>query len=78
MGKKLCSSSEQREIWAVSLSFASATIMSLEALHPGASVCFNMTPDQYFGISSLFASVSTFLGAYILTRSIYTRLPATK
>ncbi len=69
MDTKFCKSSPEREAWAVSLCFASATIMSLEALRPGSCASFGMSADQYFSIGAIIASLSTFFGAFVLMRS---------
>jgi hypothetical protein len=72
---KACSNSSKREAWAVALCFASTTIMSLEALHPTPSVFMDMNPDQYFGFSALIASLSAFMGTFVLMRALARLIP---
>lgn len=77
MKKGFCSSTLQRDVWAVALSFASATLTSLQALHPGSCSFFNLSDEQCFGQSATLATLSIFLGSFILMRSL-TKLIETK
>ncbi len=68
MEKILCKSSTQRSRWAVSLCFSSATLLSLEALHPGGCVWLGLNANQSFALSASLATASMFLASFILTQ----------
>lgn len=64
------SKSNQLDGVAVSVSFAAALLMSLEAIHPVACPFFALDDNQYFTLCALFATVTVFLGTFILTNMI--------
>lgn len=66
MTNTLCQGGHKRDAWAVSLCFSSALIMSLEALHGKACVWLGLSIDQTYMLSAAFATVSVFLGSFIL------------
>jgi hypothetical protein len=68
MNALLCNSNAQRERWAVSLCFSSAILSGLEALHSGSCAWMGMDNEQSYAISATLATVSMFLGAFILTK----------
>jgi hypothetical protein len=68
---KLCTGSQQRDRWAVSLCFSSALLTSLDALHSGGCVWANLSPQQYYAVDAIIATVSLFLGTFILTRLLH-------
>jgi len=67
MGKVLCKGGTQRGRWAVSLCFASATLLSLEALRPGVCSWLHMGADQCFNLCAGLATGSIFMGTFVLT-----------
>lgn len=70
MEKIVCKGGTQRSRWAVSLCFASATLSSLEALHPSDCVWMNMDANQLFALSAGIATLSMFMATFILTQII--------
>ncbi|MFY9288040.1 MAG: hypothetical protein WAO98_06015 [Alphaproteobacteria bacterium] len=70
MANILCKGGVQRDQLAIAISFSSALLMSIEALHPGHCSWINLDPGQYYALSATLATVSTFLGSYILARLI--------
>jgi hypothetical protein len=66
----LCKNSVERQSWAVGLSFASASLLNLEALHPGGCAWMGLAAEQSFALSATLATVSVLLGSLILTRLI--------
>ena len=70
MTKALCKDTLERRRLAVGISFASATLLSLQALHPGNCCLLNITPDQSFALSATLATLSVLFGSLILTKII--------
>jgi len=65
-----CKNTVDRKVLAVGLSYASATLMGLEAVHGGRAVLLHLNPEQTFALSAILATVSMFLGSVILARLI--------
>lgn len=70
MKKILCKDTACRRSWAIGLSYASATLLSLEALHPSSCAWLGLDADQSFALSAVLATVSVLLGTLILVRVI--------
>lgn len=66
----VCCSSTKCEPFAVAVSFASTTLMSLMASHAGTCEYLNLTKDQNFALCVTLATLSAFMGSLILARSI--------
>ena len=70
MDKILCTGSASRDTWAVSLCFASSLLMSVETLNPNACQWMGCTVEQSFMLSAGLATLSMFMGAFILMRRL--------
>ena len=73
MNTILCKGGSNRDRWAISLCFASATLMSLEASRPSACAWMGLNADQSFALSATFATLSVFLATFLLSRLIGAR-----
>lgn len=70
MKKSASKDTAERKGWAVGLSFASASLLNLEALHPSICAWLHLNADQSFALSATLATVSVLLGSLILVRLI--------
>lgn len=70
MTNSLYKDTQQSRRYAVSLSFAAATLTGLQASHHATCAWMGLNPDQSFALSALFSTVTVFLGFFILTRMI--------
>ncbi len=75
MEKFLCKGGTLRSRWAISLCFASTTLLSLEALHPGGCVWLGLNASQSFALSASLATVCMFLATFILTKIMCDQSP---
>jgi len=64
-----CNGSKTKDRWAVSLCYSAATLLGLEALHPGACAGLGLDAEQSFVLSAVLATLSIFLGTFIQSRS---------
>lgn len=71
--QNICCGGVARERWAVSLCFAAAVLLSLEALHPGSCAWMNLNNEQSFALSSILATFMAFMAMFILTRMLQGR-----
>ncbi len=70
MARILCKGGVERDKLAIAISFSSALLMTIEALRPGGCTFLNLDSGQYYALTATMATVSTFLGSYILARLI--------